>query len=1078
MTRNKYFLTSRILVMLVLFLLPIFFSLWPCWSLNYGKELLFQFLAILALCFWGIGALRERTFKERIVSFGKPLRLPIYMFVAVLIWAALRSPTPFEGGVTLADILLGALLALVLSERIFVGAIKPHSILLLVLVGGVINAVMAIAQSTGWDPIFGIPIEEIGDAIVSGRRKVMGFMGNPVFASEYIAACLPISLAMLLTSRSLFRKAAWGLVMALFVVAVLATMTRAPTISIALGFGACFTFLSIISGKTGRLRKQRLVVASLLIGVALIYVVAFVNYGSVLDRYSERGSLDRRLSMWSNTYAMIKQAPIQGLGLAAFKYRYLDFQVGENLRRMHASPPEAVPLSPKGGLAHAHNEYLQIASETGAVGLFCFAFLAVSVLGFGLMSFRKAMRDNDSRELRDECIIVVALLTSLAMTLINALTGFPFHIAPTAILALVSVAIVMGLSRKVSRTDRSGLGRELHSASRTGAGYKRLARGCAASALLAASVAGLIYPMKAFIAEYHESMADGIRKSGSPQIAFERFIHASRFAPHSGRLAYKMALCESRMGQLENARILYDVARRNFNTPALLVASSETALGLGRLSEAILGFTQAFAYTQMGKYHSRLADIYLALADEFKGQGRLVLALGCLDEAGSLAPSVRILKNIAEVQDLRCTYEDAFRTREEIIRMDHFEIDTAYKIGEYYESREELHEAREAFEAVRRLDPDYRDVGDRILSITLMLSNRLEVTPLERSKDLYLMGKLSLEYGQIKLAYEMFQRAQEIGVKIPQAHLFMAKSLEKRGMLDQAEYEYRQALQLDPHDARPLLELFRLFNASGDEEKQEWLSRRISEFEPEYQSNKVLRIDSQVPRLPVGDEKQSHQEVLRGISIDDLSVQWEDQIAFTLVLDMLPVRGTGRDTLQLLRDGTTKVLLAGRKALVATESASLINGRDDFVMTEGAPPIIVPGDVPCPAPGPTSITLRTTEEEPRAVLWSNRAPIAPNRGYLLFYKVWASVTGAYIGKVFFDQSNQRLFFNRYPGNQEVHHWDWGMDYFAAPPEAHSVALFLALDKAPANAFFDEVILTPIAEGTKLGILSSLSRPSK
>lgn len=1074
---DKYHLATRLTVTLILLLGPVFFSLWPFWSLNYGKELLFQFLATMLVLFFVAGALSRGSLRLDLASLGKPLRLPLLLVLSALVLATVRGAAPFEARTTLFDVVLALLFALILAEAFKKRTVRPTSILFIVALTGLVNAGMAIAQSFGWDIIFGIPIEEVGESIVSGRRKVMGFLGNPVFVSEYSSASLPFALALLLIEKSRVKKIVVGIVLAVLVVAVLATMTRAPAISLVLGFGVFLGLLKIVAGRTPRLRKEKLTAGLFFFAMVLIYAVAFAKYAGVLERYSEQGSFDRRLSMWSNAKAMIEESPVFGHGLGSFKYLYLDFQVQENLKKMRHLPPQEVRISPTGGLAHAHNEYLQMASETGAIGLFCFVFLVLSLFRLGIARLKWVQRHGKEASANDECIIVVSALTSLAIILINGLTAFPFHIAPTAGLGLTAVALVTGHSLRFRRpSSQKDEGAPINDSSfiiQNSAFQKRHGR-LVGLLLILVVIAGalwvLVTPMKAFIADYHGYIGDRLRKAGFAEQAFRRYGFAAGLEPDDGRLLFKMGLCLSTTGELESAQALYEASRRTYSVPVLLVLSSENSLRLGYVFEAISGFARAFAYTQMSRYNDRLAEIYRDLGQSFATQGRLALALGCLEEAQTLAPSVRVLKQIAEVQEERGTIHDAARTLTDILKMDEFEIEAAFKLGEYCESQNDLVGARECFERVRRLDPDFRDVGDRILSLSLELSRRQNIPAWERSKDLYLTGKLFLDYGQYRQASEMFESVRRMGVNVPQAHYFTGKSLERLGLLQEAEREYKDAFSADSSDARPLVNLLKLYKANGDEDGLQWVLQKVKDFKPEYEVQKVFPVGGSI-RFTSPQSSDVSEQVLRGVSIDELSIQWEQDVALTVVWDSLPQAGSGQDSVELLQDAGSQILRCGGRFVVVKEVSNLFRGP--FTTTEGGLQFIKPGEKACPSPGPRVVMLKTGAGVSRAVSYSERFPVDPQTDYMLFYGIWASEPGAYVGREFYDQNGRRLFFNRSRGVQHECEWEHFVEYFTPPQEARSVAFFLVLEEASAGAWFDKFLLCPVPRLTDVRMQGSL-----
>ena len=1057
--------TSR-LIMLILLLGPVFFSLWPFWSLNYGKELLFEFLSVLLVSFFIAGSITRGSLRSDLASVGKPIRVPLVLVLTILVLATVRGAAPVEARRTLFDVVLGIAFMLVLADSFRRETLRPRQVLLIVLATGIANAVMVLAQSMGWDPIFVVPLEDVGQVMVSGRRKVMGFLGNPVFVSEYISVLVPFALALLLIARSKINKILLGLVLGLFVLAALLTMSRAPAISIVVGFGVFLLLLTIVTGRRPRLQKEKLTVKIVFLIVALMYALIFTNYADVLDRYSEQGSFDRRLSIWSNTEAMVRQSPILGHGLGSFKYLYLDFQTQENLKKMRAAPPQQIRTSPRGGLVHAHNEYLQIAAETGAIGLFSFVFFLVSVFGLGIVTLRRALIREVDDKTREQCVIGVAALTCIATILTNALTAFPFHIAPTATVGLTATAMIMGLSLRM-RASASRLAEPARHRKPSGRSL-RVARLVGVAAVLAAAVWVCLVPVRAFIVDYQGYVGDSLRKAGATERALGRYMFASSLDPADGRLLYKIGLCFSTRGKFKPAQVAYDRARLTYNVPVLLVSSAENELRLGHPFDAIGGFERAFAYTRMDRYRQRIADIYYELGKVYARQGRLDLALGCLEESRRLVKTERVLKLIADVQEQRGTDADAVRTMTEILRMDRFEIETAFKLAEHYEKQNDLLRARRYFRIVSELDPNFRGVRGRIASVSLKLSQRADVPPLERCKDLYLTGKLYLECGQYEKASKLFESVTRLSTDMPQVHYFLGMSLEKRGMLEQAQKEYRCAFSQNQSDARPLARLLGIFTAANDRKGMRWVAQEVDAFKPQYDLDKSFAPLGTALFMPPNGSSIPH-GTLRGVSIDKLSVWWEDRAALTIVWDALPLTGPGQETLRLLHADEGQILVHGRRFVLCKEVENVISGRGDFSMSEGAPQLAGPGPKPSPWPGPEAVFMRTNERARRAVSYSKRLPVDPHMSYILFYRVWASDTGAYAGKEFYDENGRRLFFNRYRPNERECHWEYSIDYFTPPERARHMTVFLALEGPSAVAWFDEILLAPIPVISDIGV---------
>jgi len=103
---------------------------------------------------------------------------------------------------------------------------------------------------------------------------------------------------------------------------------------------------------------------------------------------------------------------------------------------------------------HAHNDYLELLSESGLIGFGLVVFFLVTVYRSASVELRPGSRSGRSVEM----IAVLAAITGL---LVHSLVDFNFHIPSNAALFLVMCGIVVTISRadegssEVSRHLRS-----------------------------------------------------------------------------------------------------------------------------------------------------------------------------------------------------------------------------------------------------------------------------------------------------------------------------------------------------------------------------------------------------------------------------------------------------------------------------------------------------------------------------------------------------------------------------------------------------------------------------------------------
>ncbi|MDP3704242.1 MAG: O-antigen ligase family protein [Candidatus Omnitrophota bacterium] len=178
--------------------------------------------------------------------------------------------------------------------------------------------------------------------------RMSGPYENPIDLATYLMVVIPLLLAYALTLRGVRRRALWGVL--LFVVACfIKTEAFGAWVGFALALGGLMMWQTT-------LRRQALVLLSAVVvgGGLLLWRVGKLG---VLFSLSEVGKIDRWV-MWQAAIGMIRDRPILGHGLNTFMANYLTYWVGG----------EQAPR-------YAHNCYLQVAAETGLIGLGAFLVL-------------------------------------------------------------------------------------------------------------------------------------------------------------------------------------------------------------------------------------------------------------------------------------------------------------------------------------------------------------------------------------------------------------------------------------------------------------------------------------------------------------------------------------------------------------------------------------------------------------------------------------------------------------------------------------------------------------------------------
>ena len=217
---------------------------------------------------------------------------------------------------------------------------------------------------------------------------------NPIDLATYLIVIVPMLLAYAAHRRGVRRFLLWGLAAGL-----VALLGQTEAKSAWLGLAVGVLLVAVWHRQTRRFGLL-IIAATLLVGGICLSREA--RWGKVVS-LSDIGKVDRWV-MWQAAARMIHDRPVLGHGVNTFMANYLRYWVGG----------ERQPR-------YAHNCYLQMAAETGVIGLAAFLWLlglVVAVLGRGLQAAgdgAKAALLPDRRMLLAGCLIgLIAFLVQAA----------------------------------------------------------------------------------------------------------------------------------------------------------------------------------------------------------------------------------------------------------------------------------------------------------------------------------------------------------------------------------------------------------------------------------------------------------------------------------------------------------------------------------------------------------------------------------------------------------------------------------------------------------------------------------------
>jgi O-antigen ligase len=325
---------------------------------------------------WGVSHQRPRG-----------LFLPAVMVIAyglVGFTSLLYAPNPDAVIQSLSNFVKDALIALVVVALLK----KPHQfrhiIYTLLIVGAFIGSISVHQYLTKnfRNDYGGFAVAEYMNIVDNTDDfRLSGPVGDPNFFAQVMVVLALLGVERLVHERRVLPKLLAGYAAAVSTLTVVFTFSRGATVALVVSLVIFFWIY--------RLKPSQMLVV-LLLGIVMIlyappaYFERILTLRDVLpssegqiDVYSDR-AIQGRASENLTAWVMVMQHPFMGVGLNNFSYLYQDYS-------------KSLGLAPSARNRSPHNLYLEVAAETGIVGLTVFLLLIWFAFRSILIARRKFM---------------------------------------------------------------------------------------------------------------------------------------------------------------------------------------------------------------------------------------------------------------------------------------------------------------------------------------------------------------------------------------------------------------------------------------------------------------------------------------------------------------------------------------------------------------------------------------------------------------------------------------------------------------------------------------------------------------
>ncbi|OGC84009.1 MAG: hypothetical protein A2W07_03340 [candidate division Zixibacteria bacterium RBG_16_43_9] len=385
------------------------------------------FFQTFILCLFLLFILRLFLFKRWQIRF--PLKYPVIIFCGYLLLSLLFSQykyASFSGFLRVISFFLLYLLVVNLVSDFKRVSLLVKTVIVSTSLVSLIGLLQVLGISfTAWIPAF--------------PSRITSTFGNPNFLGSFLAITLPLTAVSYLSSANR-KKLIYLAIFLLGFVGLLLTRSRGAIAASILSF--LFMGGIIIFGRLQAFIERRRSLAFLgLLVVVVLVVFIFLDSGSenITKRFAEttpgEGSMFYRLKVWESTLNLIRHNFFFGTGLGTFQIYFPQYAV-----------PDFYKLVPIGNLLHSENEYLEIWSESGIIGLVLFFWIVSGV-------FYYAFKFIYSKAELKQRIIATGLLSGISAGLVQGMVCVSLRWTGPDFFFWVSISLLMAL---ISYSEKSG----------------------------------------------------------------------------------------------------------------------------------------------------------------------------------------------------------------------------------------------------------------------------------------------------------------------------------------------------------------------------------------------------------------------------------------------------------------------------------------------------------------------------------------------------------------------------------------------------------------------------------------------
>jgi O-antigen ligase/tetratricopeptide (TPR) repeat protein len=405
-----------VVILMMTIFIPIIFCPYCNPVFSPVKNLVFQCLVLIGSILLALRMIRIGYFYWTKTLLNRAVFLYLLLGLSSVMW----SINIYNSLLALPFFLAGPILYFLIINTEF-NQDKIDKLLLVIIITGIGMGIYGIFQYSGID--FSFWSGNIA------RNQVMGFFGNVNYFAEYLILPLSLTIGLILAKNKIYNRLLLFFALVTMGGALFLTFTRSSYLAIVITVPVIlFLYCKSSANKQKKIFYKKIILYFVLFAItafAIIYIPHPLNReDSTLGKLRSRVTIEsltsgssvlRRVATWKFTWMMIDDYPLLGSGLGTYDYHTLKYQAEFFAKGNNRD------IYPHGFAVQAHNEYLQIWSELGIIGLLLFLWIIFNYYRNILIHFRRMGEK--------EKAITIGLSGGVTAALIDSLFGFPLQLA-------------------------------------------------------------------------------------------------------------------------------------------------------------------------------------------------------------------------------------------------------------------------------------------------------------------------------------------------------------------------------------------------------------------------------------------------------------------------------------------------------------------------------------------------------------------------------------------------------------------------------------------------------------------------